>query len=104
MGFTALVIAKPPCFMDENSLAYGPSSFDGTYKCSGKLDKEIELLGRSLSIKPHVFAWNVSENQSKQRKTMSTVEDKEKRQVIYLSFFTEVHVGKFEEFEQLKSY
>ena len=29
MGFTALVLAKPPCLMDESSLAYGPSSFDG---------------------------------------------------------------------------
>jgi hypothetical protein len=29
MGFTALVLAKPPCILDETSLAYGPSSFDG---------------------------------------------------------------------------
>lgn len=76
MGFTALVLAKPPCLLDESSLAYGPSSLDGKYKTSGKLDKEVELLGRCLAIKPHGFVWNVTETQHKARKTLILAEEK----------------------------
>lgn len=65
MGFTALVIAKPPCSLDESSLSYG--HLGGIYKASGKLDRELESLGRILGIKPHNFFWNAADIQPKRR-------------------------------------
>lgn len=61
MGFKALVIARPPAALDDTSIAYGPSSVDGSYKSSGKLDRELVALGKTLAIKPHNFVWNEAE-------------------------------------------
>lgn len=69
MGFTALVIARPPCSLDDSSLAYGHQ--DGNYRASGKLDKEMETLGRTLAVKPHHFFWNVADIQPRRRHTMT---------------------------------
>lgn len=95
MGFKALVIAQPPSSLDESSLAYGALG-DKSYKSSGKLDREVEALGRTLAIKPHFFTWKASEV-----RRITIMEGK--KTGIYLSVFTEIHVGKFDEFEQLKS-
>lgn len=61
MGFTALVIARPPCSMDDTSLAYGPSSVDGSYRASTRVQDNVISLGKYMSIKPHHFVWNIKE-------------------------------------------
>lgn len=71
---------------------------DGSYRSSTKIEKEVELLGRCMAIKPHTFVWNERELNQKKR----NAGNEERKAVTHLSYFTEVHVGKFEEFEHLK--
>ena len=58
-------------------------------------------MGRTLSIRPHNFVWNEVEVRTRKSSIAQSVKD-EKRIVVYLSYFTEIHIGKFEEFESLK--
>jgi hypothetical protein len=61
LGFKALVIAKPPTNYDDSTLAQGPVALDGSFRQAIKLEKEINMLGRALAIRPHHFVWNEME-------------------------------------------